>query len=227
MRIANRFTTPLLTLALVGGPAASASAQNGNPAQQQLVQSYVAAVRSHDPARVLALFHPKVLACRNDSTHDYFDYLASQNLRQVPLGKYTSSVSPLPASGPPAILPATMFKYPVQPTYQMQLDWNNSPTRSVTVMRNIAAQDGRWFMVEACPSAEGMKFFRDNLARRQQQQAHVQALAAKVKDPLRSQLRALLKQGRKIDAARKYQAATGADLTTAVQVVDILESAAK
>lgn len=227
MRIAKRFTTPLLTLALLVGPAATASAQNGNPAQQQLVQSYVTAVRAHDPARVLALFHPKVLACRNDSTRDYFDYLASQNLRQVPPAQYKISITPLPASGPAAILPATMFKYPVQPTHQLQLDWNNSPTSSVTVMRNIAAQDGRWFMVEACPSAEGMKTFRDGMARRQQQQAHAQALAAKVKDPLRSQLKALLKQGRKIDAAHKYQAATGADLTTAVQVVDILESATK
>ena len=227
MRIANRFATPLLTLAMLGGYAATTAAQNGTPAQQQLVQSYVAAVRSHDPARVLALFHPKVLACRNDSTRDYFDYLATQNLHLAPSAKYKTFITSLPASGPAAILPATMFKYPVQATHQLQLDWENSPTSSVTVLRNIVAQDGRWFIVEACPSAEGMKFFHDNMARRQQQQAHVQALAGKVKDPLRSQLKALLKQGRKIDAVHKYQAATGADLTTAVEVMDILESAAK
>lgn len=194
-------------------------------AQQQLVRQYVAAVRAKDAAQVMALFHPKMRACVNDSTREYFDYLANQNLHLAPPGDYKTTITALSASGPPAILPASMFQYPVQPTHQLQLDWNNSGTSSVTVMRNIVAQNGRWFMVEACPTAAGMKFFHDNMARRHQQQQHVQDLAAKLKNPLRAQLKTLLKQGRKIDAVHKYQAATGSDLTTAVQVTDILDSA--
>jgi hypothetical protein len=198
-------------------------AASPSAAQQQLANRYMAAVRTKDRAQLQALLHPKVAACENLSIRDYFDYLAEQSLKDVPQGKYTVAVTPLPAGEPPAILPATIFKYPVRPTHQLQIDSEAALAESVSVIRTIASQEGRWYIVYPCPNAEGIKYFQRNMARQRLQRQRARALAAQLKQPLRTQLQDLLKRGRKIDAIHKYQAATGVDLTTAVQVMDLLE----
>jgi len=49
-------------------------------------------------------------------------------------------------------------------------------------------------------------------------------LVAGLADPLRSELKALVEQGRRLDAIKKYAEKTGADLATAKAVVDALVS---
>ena len=205
--------------------AAASQPGSANAAQQELAQSYMAAVRAKDRTRLRALLHPKVAACLNASTREYFDYLADQSMQDIPQGNYKLTVTTLPPGGPPPILPASMFKYPVQPTHQLQIDGDVTATSSTSVIRSLAAQNGNWYIVYPCPNAAGVSYFHENIARARQQQLRAQELAAKVKDPLRAQLKSLLKQSRKIDAIHKYQAASGADLTTAVRVVDVLDSA--
>jgi len=219
------FPILLLMVVALSGLALPAEAQAGpNAAQQQLARNYMAAVRAKDRTRLQALLHPKVATCQSASTREYFDYLANQSLENVPRGNYKVTVTPLPPGGPPAMLPATMFQYSVQPTQQLQIDGDITAANSVSVIRFIAEQGGRWYIVYPCPNPEGVKYFHENLAKQRQQQQRAQALAAKVKGPLRAQLKNLLKQGRKIDAVHKYQAASGANLITAVQVVDVLDS---
>lgn len=221
----EHFPILLLMAVALSELALPAEAQAGpNVSQQQLASNYMAAVRAKDRAGLQALLHPKVAACQSASTREYFDYLANQSLGNVPQGNYKVTVRPLAPGGPPAMLPATMFKYSVQPTQQLQIDGDVTAANSVSVIRFIAEQGGRWYIVYPCPNTEGMKYFDENLAKQHQQQQRAQALAAKVKGPLRAQLKSLLKQERKIDAVHKYQAATGANLTTALQVVDILDS---
>jgi len=55
------------------------------------------------------------------------------------------------------------------------------------------------------------------------QDARVKALAAALADPLRAEILALVKAGKKIDAVKHYQAASGEDLTTAKSVVEALD----
>lgn len=195
-----------------------------NPAQQQLARSYMAAVRSQNRAQLAALLHPKVAACQNASTREYFDFVAGQSLNNVPPGKYTITVTAIPPGGPPAILPATMFKYPVQPQFQLQIDGDSTALASVSIVREIAIQDGRWYIVYPCPNAAGIKYFHENIAQGRRQRQRALALASQLKQPLRARLQNLLRQGRKIDAIHKYQAASGVDLTTAVQVIDVLDA---
>ena len=193
-------------------------------AQQQLARSYMAAVRAGNRAQLAALLHPKVAACQNASNREYFDYVSSQSMRDVPRGKYTVTLTAIPPGGAPAILPATMFKYPIQPQFELQIDGDRTAPESASVIRTIAPQDGRWYIVYPCPNAAGIKYFHENIARGRRQRQQAQALASQVKEPLLAQLKSLLRQGRKIDAIHKYKAATGVDLTTAVQVVDVLDS---
>jgi ribosomal protein L7/L12 len=59
------------------------------------------------------------------------------------------------------------------------------------------------------------------------QDARVKALAEGLRDPLRSEITALVKAGKKIDAIRHYQVASGDDLTTAKGVVEALEASGR
>jgi len=46
---------------------------------------------------------------------------------------------------------------------------------------------------------------------------------AQLREPLLSELEGLLKEGRRVDAIRRYSAASGEDLTMARRVVEVLE----
>ena len=57
-----------------------------------------------------------------------------------------------------------------------------------------------------------------------QQQARAHALADELHDPLLSEIRALLAQHNRIEAIKRYGAASSVDTTTASQVIDTLEN---
>lgn len=194
---------------------------------QQFAQTYVDAVQTKKVARVKALIHPQVLACINDSNREYFDYLINQGIENSSNGDYKVTITKLTNNLPPLGVPADMFRYPVPPAYQLQIDWDPASSKSVTVIRTIASEHNKWFLVYACPNDAGMKFFHERIAQGHKQQEHANALAAALKPPLRTELKALLKQGRKIDAIKKYQSAAGVDLTTAVQVMNVLEKSSE
>lgn len=156
---------------------------------------------------------------------EYFDYLFANDLRGAPRAQYkTASISPLPPNPQPFGLPAEMFAYPVRPTHQVQIDFETGPTSSVTVIRVIAVLSGSWFDVLPCPTAEGVQYFREHVAAGERQKARARQLAADLKAPLLSELKGLLRQQRKIDAIKRYQEAAGVDLTTAVQVIEVIEA---
>jgi hypothetical protein len=223
-------TLGLAAMVLIGcqGPSRSASgaasADKPNDTPEKLAEAYVLAVQPHDVARLRALFHPRVLACRNDANAAYFDFLLSHELSDVPRAGYKITTPSLKDDPPPRILPEGMFILPVAPTAQFYIDWNISEYASTTSIRELAPEGGRWYIVFPCPNAEGIKFFEGQLARGKEQQKRAAALAAAIKPALRTELVDLLNRGRKIDAVKKYRAATGADLTTAVQVMNTLQS---
>ena len=53
--------------------------------------------------------------------------------------------------------------------------------------------------------------------------ARAKALVAQLRESLRSELKGLLHEGRRVEAMRRYSAASGEDLTMARRVVDLLE----
>jgi ribosomal protein L7/L12 len=194
---------------------------------QQFAQAYVGAVQTKNVARVKALLHPQVLACINDANREYFDYLINQEIENSSNGDYKVTITKLTNNFPPLGVPADMFRYPVSPAYQLQIDWDPASSKSVSVIRTIAPENKKWFLVYACPNAAGIKFFHEQIAAGHKQREHANALAAELKPPLRTELKALLKQGHKIDAIKKYQSAAGVDLTTAVQVMNVLEKSSE
>ncbi len=91
------------------------------------------------------------------------------------------------------------------------------------LVRFLAEDRGSWYEVLPCPTDKGMAYIREQMRVREAQQKKIAQLASELKDPLLAELKSLVKEQRIIDAMKKYQAATGADLTTSRMVVKVLE----
>jgi hypothetical protein len=184
-------------------------------------KNYIAALRSKDPAQVKAFLHPKVRACINDRTKEYFDFLLAHEAELNVNGNYKvtgveTHTGPAPLFG----MPDDGFYYPVQPTHEVQIQFDQGNT---VLIRLLAEDRGSWYEVFPCPTDKGMAFMREQMRERDEQQKKIAQLASELKDPLLAELKDLVKQQRIFDAVKKYQESTGADLTTSRMVVRVLE----
>jgi outer membrane murein-binding lipoprotein Lpp len=204
--------------------AGAVSSDQLNDTPVKLARAWVSAVQSKDAARVQKLLHPRLLACRNDSNGAYFDNIVSNEMRDVPSGDYNITALMLQGAPPSTGLPQGLFSYPVSPTAQIKIEWTSSQYSSTTLIRNVAPEGGRWYLIYPCPNAAGMRYFNEEMARERVRRERAKKLAVAIKPDERAELVDLLNHGRKIDAVKKYQAATGADLTTAVEVINRLQA---
>jgi len=192
---------------------------------ERFTNYYVGAVQSKDVAKVMALLHPADRACVNAKSRSYFEYIATQQMSDFPGGKYDKlSVTPETPKSKPMIwgfVPEKDFPYPVMPQYKVQLDYT-TPTGLFTDLLETAESNGSFYWVTACPTAAGLQFMRTTQEQGARQQSRAKKLAAAVRDPLLSKIKALLAAQDKIGAITAYRKATGADLTTAVNVIDII-----
>ena len=230
-----------LAFALVGclvfasGINSQSAAATDKDLQTALATSYVAAKQSKDTAKLLALLHPKVRACMNNANRDYFNYLLMQDLDSFPHGKILKiSVVPVAKDALPMVqnfFPAEMFPYPVQPTHDVQLDIEvpaqSATLNSFTALIEVAADNGIWYWVTACPTDKGFEYVRKGMEQAAQQKAQARKLASEIKEPLLSELKSLLATGDRIGAIKKYRETTNTDLTTAHGVIEILDSPQK
>ena len=185
------------------------------------VRPWIEAVRSNDRTRIDQFTHPKVRACRNEETREYFEFRPADELSGAKAAYHITKLAPWNGPGPLWTLPADGFSYPVQPTYELNLQFEGSNT---VVIRYLAPNNGAWYSVEPCPNEKGMAYFRTQQAEGKAQKKRAAELVVQLKDPLLSELKTMLKQHRLMEAAKRYQAATGLeDFTTAVLVMNELD----
>ena len=180
------------------------------------------AAQTKDTAPLMRFIHPQVLACITSESRDFFEANAAREITHDLKGPYNVSKI-APVSGPTllsAFLPGDGFPFPIAPTYEAQIDWGDTH-----FMISLAPAAGSWYEVLPCPNEKGVAFLREQAAAGAVQKQRAQQLVSEMKDPLLGELKALLKQGQIIDAIRRYQAATGADLTTAKTVIDVIRAA--
>ncbi|HEY2017314.1 MAG TPA: hypothetical protein VGH38_27605, partial [Bryobacteraceae bacterium] len=208
----------LLLSALVVGEILAADPEAA--IRRTFIQPWVQAIATGQTTGLKKLLHPKVQACMNDRTREYFDYLAAK--QSSARGNYRiTKLEPFKGAAPLFMLPADGFSYPVQPTYEVNIDFEQANT---TMVRYLAEANGSWYEVQPCPNEKGIAFMHEAIAKRDEQRKRVAQLAAELKEPLRGELIAMLKQHRLRDAAKRYQEATGLDdLTIAVMVVNTLD----
>ncbi len=114
-----------VSLILLAGSALAASDDEA-AIQSTFVKPWVEALRSKDKARLERLFHPAVRACINSSTQEFFDIGIERLMDPVRSGPYRITKL-APMTGPfPAFLPEDGFHVPVQPTYDLNLQFDQS-----------------------------------------------------------------------------------------------------
>jgi hypothetical protein len=126
-----------------------------DPAREQFAQNLVAALESKDPARVKTLIHPQVLACKNFA--EYFDLMKGQEFQNLPVPGYKVSFTALRGDFKAPFLPPDKFAFPVQPSYQLQIDWQRGANSLVSLIHFIAEKDGAWWLVYPCPNDAGIE----------------------------------------------------------------------
>jgi len=112
--------------------------------------------------------------------------------------------------------------YPVRPSHQVQIDFDTGPSSSTTVVLLVVYDAGSWREVLPCPRPDTIAKMRAAKEESAKQDERAQQLAAKLSDPLRVELMDLLRKGRRVDAMKRYAAASGEDLAMAKRVVELL-----
>jgi hypothetical protein len=204
---------------------ASAGQLSDRQRLEQFANAYVAAVQSKNTGKVMTLLHPTDRACVNARSRSFFDYIVTQQMTDFPSGKYDRlSVTPLTSKDKPMIwgfVPEKDFPYPVMPSYKVQLDYTTSGGLFTDLLETAKSGD-TYYWVTACPTRAGLQFVRTTQEQGARQQARAKQLVSAVRDPLLAKIKALLAAQDKIGAITAYRKATGADLTTAVDVIDII-----
>lgn len=136
--------------------ARSGAASPGLDTPEKLARAYIAAVRSHSAARVLALYDPRVLACRTRENEAYFHQLVADEFRYIPRSGYLITITSLHGPASTGLAPE-IFTFPVRPMKQLRIDTDTTNPDAATIVRAMAADHGRWYLVYPCPTAAGMK----------------------------------------------------------------------
>jgi len=224
MRFANVVAACVLLASFCGAPRAQAQQQGfqipGVPPSgdvKTLVTQYVAAFNAKDMQRLDALLHPKSLACITPESKSFYEDQMAIQWREPIAANYNARVVPV-NEGNVKALASMMVVFPVKPTQEVDIDAQQGDDVWGTTIW-LVRENGRLYDDQPCATDEYLKKYRDEAPARAKEEAHFQALAAQVKDPLRAQLVALLRQHETGQAETRYQAATGADLRTAARVM--------
>jgi hypothetical protein len=213
----------VLISALLALPAVAAAADTAvdTAIRTTFVAPWVQAVLANDSARLTRFLHPKVRACITEQTRDFFDREDSFDPKSSSAKYRITKLAPIHPPLPLFGLPEDGFPFPVQPTWEVQVEFEQSNT---LVIRWLAPSAGSWFIAVPCPNEKGMAFLREQIVIGNEQKRRAAALLADLKDPLLSELKELLSKGQRIDAIKRYQQATGQeDLTLAVIVVKAIK----
>jgi hypothetical protein len=196
------------------------AASDDTAIQNTFVKPWIDALRSKDKARVERLLHPAVRACVNPGTREFFDFALEQEVHSDVSGpSRVTKLEPMRQAAP-TFLPAEDVQYPVQPTYEVDVEFEQN---NYVFTRFLAPSNGSWFEVFPCPNEKGIAYLRELQKQGVEREKKAARLLLELKEPLRGELRDLLRRQQKFDAIKKYQAAASVDLTTSVMVINALQ----
>lgn len=193
------------------------------PAQSTFAKAYLAAITGSDIERYKKLLHPATRACINKETTPFFQTVFDRRIgRSAPNAKL--SVETLPAK-------FAMFDgfaaqgmvYAVRPTHAFYIDLVSTLKKDESIVAFSALDHGVWYEVLPCPTAKALDDIKQREAKGAAEMAKARQLAASIQDPLRAEMLALVKEDRRMSAAKRYSDATHVDFTLARRVVDALE----
>lgn len=198
----------------------SLPAQNAGlpPDVKDFAAQYVAAYNSRDEGRVLALDLPESRACVTPANRDVYAEIARGNMRDSIPPKYILSFTPVNEGNLKAL--ASQGYFLVKPERELHIDYQypNSDDGGLLILY-LVRQNGRWMGDFPCMTPQAIKDFRDNAPLRQ----HYKSVATAIKEPLRSQLLAMLRNHQSGEAETRYRQSSGCDMRTSMLVINALK----
>jgi len=191
---------------------------------KNFVTQYVAATNAKDTARLRSFLYPKSLACIMPENKDYYDAMASHIGEPIP-PNYKFSVTPV-NEGNLKALESMGQRWTVKPIQELHIDYQQGDDVGSYIVYLIH-ENGRWFQDFPCATDAAIKQYRDNAVANEAALAHYKALAADIKDPLRSELLGLLRAHETGRATDRYHEATGQDYKTSMYVMNALKTQAR
>lgn len=188
------------------------------PDVKAFAAQYVAAFNAKDIARFESLNLPQSRACITPANKEIYESVLLLQMRDnVPPG-YMLSLMPVNEGNLKAL--ANDAYFPVKPERELHIDYQYPETNDGgQLVLWLVRQNGRWIGDSPCMTEHGIKDYRDNAAARQ----HYKTLAAAIKEPLRSQLLAMLRVHKTGEAETRYQQVAGGDMRTAMLVINALQ----
>ena len=191
--------------------------------QRTFAESYLAAVTGSDIERYKLLLHPATRACMNKDNADYFNTIFDRRVGKDTINPVLS-VEKLPEKFAMLdVMNARGWKYDVRPTHAFHIDLVSTGPKQSALAVFSALDAGVWYEVLPCPNGKALIDMRQAKLRDEAQWAKARKLARSMRDPLRGEVLALLKQDRPVSAAKRYSVDAHVDLTLASRVIDVLE----
>ena len=211
-----------IALGLLEVGSARAQTAQGVPGDvKNFVTQYVAATNAKDTARLRSFLYPKSLACIMPENKDYYDAMASHSGEPIP-PNYKFSLMPV-NEGNLKALEGMGQRWTVKPMQELHIDYQQGDDVGSYIVYLIH-ENGRWFQDFPCATDAAIKQYRDNAVANEAALAHYKALAADIKDPLRSELLGLLRAHETGRATDRYHEATGQDYKTSMYVMNELKT---
>ncbi len=179
---------------------------------------YVAAWNAKDSVRLSRLIAPGSQACVTPQNKQVYDEMQRTEMRDPVAPGYLLSLMPIDEANRKAMASQGFFL--VKPERELRIDYDYPDSRDGgQILLYLAHQNGRWMSVFPCMTSAAIQDYRDGAADR----AHYKAIAAGIKEPLRSELMAMLRKHQRGEAEERYKAATGCDMKMAMLVVIALD----
>lgn len=196
--------------------AASLSAQTADISTDSFVKQYVSAWNAKDVSRLRSLYHEKSRTCVTSGDADFYNQIIALEMQTPIPSNYTVSVQPVNQQNLQAL--GTFMVLPVPPERELHIDYQQGNDVGSVVLY-LVRNNGRWLADYPCATPQEIKDFRDSAAARDK----MKQAAAQIKDPLRSELIADLRQHNTAAAIDRYHQATGQSTQTSMAVINALK----
>ena len=177
---------------------------------------YVAAWNAKDTARLMGMAVPQSGACITAATKPVYDEIQRTEMLDEVAPGYTLMLMPVNETNLKAMRQMHMGYFLVKPERELHIDYQYPQTNDGGQLAlYLVHENGRWMTDFPCMTEKAIQDYKDDAPGRQ----HYKDIAASIKNPLRSELLAMLQKHQSGEAAQRYKAAAGCDMNTAMRVV--------
>ncbi len=220
---------------LIGCLCAPSAEAADAPATQQVpeafVKALVAGINAHDITAIRTITHPATLACMTSDKDDYYAWWLWEDGTKrhiIAPGYIVHADAPIDVAQAEMAMKVASFEqrhWPVQPDLALKIRYQSGRLSFVEKLFEITLHDGKAELVIDCPTALGLEQFHEKMVLVRAQKRKIGTLWKNTSAQDRTELAALLKQGKKIDFLDRAQKDYHLSQPDALALMDMVEYA--